>query len=55
MNFEKAPYTSYKPQIGHNKEKLYEMFTAHNKCESIKSFTMFGNRAYPYNVQAQHH
>jgi hypothetical protein len=45
MNFEKAPNTSYKPQIGHKKEKLYEIFAAHNKCESIKSFEMLGMRS----------
>jgi hypothetical protein len=52
MNFEKTPNTSYKPQIGHKKEKLYEMFAAPKKCGSIKSFKMFGILAYPCTVRA---
>jgi len=47
MKFEKAPDTSYKPQIGHKKEKLYEMFAAHNECGKYEILRNVWNSVLP--------
>ena len=47
MNFEKAADTSYKPQIGHKKQKLYEMFAAHSECGKYKILRNVWNLGLP--------